>query len=235
MGQDRPSLGPVTANILPLEPLKSHPGRRRGLSCPLRTTVPACARSVLGQPGCPGPEDPETQRGEQSLSGTGPGLELWASSPFSPRLHNCPPPLPGPLLLPLPLPGLFIGPGSVASRRRGARAPRLELTGPSPGWAGSAFSPAKGHVTQSEQGRWGGQATAGGWARTWARAPLESFAVHRQAGLPQKCPGDSLGLGRISEVYKGTSPSLGRPGVRRPTRGPTRLPPPLEAPRVSFL
>lgn len=119
----------------------------------------------------------------------------------------------------------------MASRRRGARAPGLELTGPSPGWAGSAaFSPAKGLVTQSEQGGWGGQATAGGWARTWARAPLESFAVHRQAGLPQKCPVDSLGLGRIREVYKGTSHPWeglecrgqheGPPGCRLPWKPP---------------
>lgn len=153
--------------------------------------------------------DPETQRGKL---GSNSGLLL--PSPYP--LRNCPPrglappALPG--LPPFPLLGLFIGPGSGASRTRGARAQDC-LTGPSPGAPQPGQCPlsvqqSKRPVTQSDQWGWGGQAEVGAGLGP-DPGPGEPFAVHREAGLPRHF-GDSVGQGACTGGLRGHQPLLGK-------------------------
>lgn len=103
-----------------------------------RTAPPPCP--ALTPPCCSRPRDPATQGPAVVVSltwggggKTGPqalGSFCLLPAPSTPSTQS-----PGPSSrawpAPLPLPGLFIEPGSVASRTRGARGPGLRLTGSS--------------------------------------------------------------------------------------------------------
>lgn len=108
----------------------------------------------------------------------------------------------------------------MASRTRRARAPGLWLTGPSPGaptgWAVSAFSLAKGLVTQSEQWGRGGQAEVGVELRPGPRACWSLFQSVGKLGFLK-----SSGAGGLYRRSQGDQPFLGKAWEgQRPASGP---------------
>lgn len=148
------------------------------------------------------------------------GLRLWAP------LHNCPPrglappALPG--LPPFPLPGLFIGPGSGASRTRGARAqdcgsPGLPQGPRSLGSVRFQSSKAKGLSLRVISG--GGEAQPR-WGLGWdlTQGPGSLLQSMRKLGF-LGISETQWGWALVQEVSGGTSPSSGRPGGQRPASG----------------
>ncbi len=101
------------------------------------------------------------------------------------------------------------------------------------GQAVSAFSPAKGYVTPSKQWGWGGWAEAGGWALAFARALQSLLQPTHKLGFLRIILESPLGLERYGRSLRALAPPWG--SLEETSTHTTRLPPPLQAPRVSFL